>query len=354
MTETATAPDVSGSPTLARLMAMMPDYSAEFGGTYANHAPMALVALDRLGARGDRLAAFFRTYRDAKGLRPAPPRIGPLTRETWPEAVGERARESDLVAFFEGEVDALGTRGALHAYLPRLIPGVGASAFHALMRLAYALIDDNRTEVAIALGYWAATYLPMPPATGAPPVTEDPAEVLAMVSRIEALHDLPVRELLWQNIRESGQCPDFAPVIDWLAVGPDTPARMAGASIALFAATQEFCALHAVTGMHWVRIVLPYCPDGEPLLRAFWQGIAGLMRQMAFPSLPDARTCRAWRALPVPPWAEIEAAAARSDDEHDISLVFSAREEMAVYGDPLYQLAAARRVGLVPAYAEGV
>jgi len=354
MTETATSPRLSGSPTLKQLMAVMPDYSAEFAGTYANHAPMALVALDRLGARGDRLAQFFATYRDAKGLRPPPPPVGRLTRQTWPDAIGDRSRESDLIAFFEREVDALGMRGALHAYLPRLIPGVGASAFHALMRLAYALIEDNRAEVAVALGYWAATYLPMPPPTGASPVTDDPAEVLERVSGIEALHHLPVRELLWQNMRESGQCPDFAPVIDWLAVRPDTPARMAQASIALFAATEDFCALHAVTGMHWVRIVLPHCPDGEPLLRAFWQGIAALMRQMEFPSLPDPETCRAWRALPVPSWAEIEAAAVRSDDEHDISLVFSAREEMAVYGDPLYQLAAARRVGLVPAYADSV
>jgi len=42
------------------------------------------------------------------------------------------------------------------------------------------------------------------------------------------------------------------------------------------------------------------------------------------------------------------AAAVRSNDEHDLSLVFSANEEQKVYGDPLYQLVAARRVGLVP------
>ena len=62
--------------------------------------------------------------------------------------------------------------------MPRLAPGVAASAFHALMRLAYALLRDSADDVAIALGYWAATYFELRPATGAAPVTDDPAEVL--------------------------------------------------------------------------------------------------------------------------------------------------------------------------------
>ena len=352
MAETSAITPVSEPTTLAKLMARMPDYSVEFSGTYANHAPMALVALHRLGAGDERLADFFTAYRIAKGLRPAPPRIGAIRRDTWETAIGDRSRESDLVAFFLDEVATMGIAGACDRYLPRLIPGIGASAFHALMRLAYGLLEDNETEVGIALGYWAATYLAMPQATGAPPVTDDPGWILSRVSQIDALHALPVRELLWQNMAESGQVRDFAPVIDWLAVTPDTTARMAQASIALFTATQEFCALHAVTGMHWVRITQDVCPDDDGLLRSFWQGIAALMRQMEFPTLPDEATCEAWRTLPVPPWPEIEATARCSNDEHDISLVFSAREEMARYGDPLYQLAAARRLGLVPAYSD--
>ena len=57
-----------------------------------------------------------------------------------------------------------------------------------------------------------------------------------------------------------------------------------------------------------------------------------------------------WRQLPAPDWPEIRAAAALSYDEHDLSLTFSAEEEEKVYGDPLYKLSAARRLGLVPDY----
>jgi hypothetical protein len=337
--------------SLDSIMAEMPAWGSEFARTYANHAPMVLVALDRLGGSGRRLRDFFDHYRDFKALVPVGATVAPIDPSNWAVAVGQRQREADLRVFFAGEVSELGIEGALRAYLPRLAPGVGASALHALMRTAYGLIREDPVDVGIALAYWAATYLEMPPATGAATVTGDPAEVLARVAAIDAMHGLPMHELLWQNMRESGRTPEFRPVVDWLEITPETPARLAAASIALFAATQDFCALHAVTGMHWMRLVLPHCPAGELLLRHFWQCVAALMGEMRFPVLPDAETLEAWRRLPMPDWEVIKAAAAQSYDEHDISLVFSASEEMKVYGDPLYQLAAARRVGLVKAYA---
>ncbi len=342
---------LAATTTLDSIMAEMPARGSEFARTYANHAPMVLVALDRLGGSGARLRDFFEHYRDYKELFVFGPTMATLDTSNWTEAIGQRDREADLRVFFSKEVSALGIDGALRAYLPALAPYVGASALHALMRTAYGLIRRDPIDIGIALSYWAATGFEMPRSTGAPPVTDDPVEVLQRVAAVEALHGLPMHELLWQNMRENGQTAAFAPVIDWLEITPDTPKKLAAASIALFAATQDFCALHAVTGMHWMRLTLPYCETPDVLLRHFWQCVAALMGEMRFPVLPGAETLERWRQLPVPDWAEIKAAAASSYDEHDISLVFSASEEMKVYGDPLYQLAAARRVGLVKAYA---
>jgi hypothetical protein len=348
--------DMTPAPTIAptsldSIMAEMPAWGTEFAKTYANHAPMVLVALDRIGGSGQRLRDFFEHYRDYKQLFPAGPTIAPITRDTWQTAIGQRDREADLRVFFAAEVEALGIDDALRTYLPTLAPYVGTSALHALMRTAYGLIRRDPIEISISLAYWAALAFEMPRATGAAPITDNPVEVLVRVAGIEVMHHLPMHELLWQNMREAGQTPEFAPVVDWLAITPETPAKLASASIALFAATQDFCALHAVTGMHWLRLTLPYCPTPDVMLRHFWQCVAALMGEMRFPTLPDAATLDSWRHLPVPDWAEIKAAAALSYDEHDISLVFSASEEMKIYGDPLYQLAAARRVGLVKAYA---
>ena len=83
------------------------------------------------------------------------------------------------------------------------------------------------------------------------------------------------------------------------------------------------------------------------MLRYFWQAIAALYPKLGFPDLPSAETLEAWRRQPCPDWPEIAAAAVRSDDEHDLSLVFSAREEHRKFGDRLYQVVAARRIQLI-------
>jgi len=309
---------------------------------------MVLVAMHYMGGSDARLREFFENYRAAKQLFPFVGEVAALDRSNWEASIGQRDREADLRRFFKGEVSRLGIRAALLTYLPRLSPGIGASALHGLMRLAYALLRMDAGEVANALGYWAATYLDLPTSTGAAPITDDPGEVLARVAQISKLHELPLQELLWHNIRLAARQPEFAPVVDWLAITPDTPRRLASASLALFASTQNFCALHAVTGMHWLRIVMPFCSTPDVMMRHFWQCIAALMGEMQFPALPEEAQLEEWRHTPVPDWQEIFAAAVASYDEHDLSLTFTASQEQKVYGDPLYQLVAAQRVGLVP------
>ena len=49
----------------------------------------------------------------------------------------------------------------------------------------------------------------------------------------------------------------------------------------------------------------------------------------------------------LPDWPEIYREAITRDDEHDLSLSFSASEEFKRYGDPLYKYAAAKRLSLV-------
>ena len=339
--------------TASGLLASMPEYGSEFAKTYANHAPMVLTALDRIGGTPERMQDFFEHYRDAKKLLPFPECADTaLTTDTWPVAIGQRDSEPALRAFFAAEVDRLGIDGAVRAHIDRLAPGVGASAFHALMRLAYGLVRQDQTDVAVALGYWAATYLPMPAPQGAVPRTDDPLEMLDMVAKVGSLRDIPIGELLWWNMDGHARHPDFQPVVDWLKIDPDTLDRMAAASLAIFAATQHFAALHAVTGVHWLRIVTPYCERPDVMLRHFWQCISTLLPEMGYPRLPSPEDLARWREVPCPDWPEIWAVAARSYDEHDISIAYSSHEEMRVLGDPLYRVAAARRLGLISDYTK--
>ena len=103
---------------------------------------------------------------------------------------------------------------------------------------------------------------------------------------------------------------EFRPVVDWLAIGPGTLRRVASASLALYAGTMDFCALHALTGSHWLRVLWPVLPDPDLALRYFWQAIAALYPKIGFPDLPSAEVLQGWRERPCPEWPEIKAAAA--------------------------------------------
>jgi hypothetical protein len=216
------------------------------------------------------------------------------------------------------------------------------------MRLAYGVLRDDPAEVGAALGYWSATYLTLGAPIGAAPVTADPAQVLLRMRSIESFRQIDVElDLLWHFMRAMSKKPEFRPVIDWLSIGPDALSRVAKASLALYAATMDFCALHALTGSHWLRILSPVVPDAGLMLRYFWQAIAALYPKIGFPDLPPAEMLERWRTSPCPDWPEIRRAAVKCDDEHDLSLTFSAWEEWKFYGDPLYRYVAAKRLQLV-------
>ena len=338
----------SGESALGRLLEDSRSFSAEFPLFLANHQPMMLVALERVGASDRRLEEWFEIYRDVSKLVPQPPSVAKIGRADWRDHLGDRSRERDYREFFVGEVASLGIGPSVNAYLPVLTPGIAGSALHAFMRLSYGVMRNDPAEVGTALGYWSAAYLELCLASGAEPVTDDPAQVLIWMKSVESYrHVEPELDLLWHFMREMAKKPEFKSVVDQLRIGPDSLKRVAQASLALYAGTMDFCALHALTGSHWLRILWPVLPNPDLALRYFWQAIAALYPKIGFPDLPSGEQLSAWRRAPVPKWEEIKATAVACDDEHDISLTFSAFEEWKFYGDPLYQYVAARRVRLI-------
>jgi len=333
---------------LERCVAWSRRWSAEFPFFLANHLPMVLVALHRMGASDDRLESYCHNYNQAHHLAPVPARIGDVTQANWREFLGQREREGDYRVFFAGEVVRLGAGEAAIHYLPELLPGFAASALHAFMRMAYATLTDSDEETGVALAYWAATFLPLGAPQGRPASTEDPAQVLVYMYGPSAFRHVETeRDLLWHFMQAVAQKPEFAPVVDMLAIGPDTRNRIARLSLALYAATGDFAALHAVTGAHWLRLMAPRTADEATPIRYFWQAVASLVPKIGFPELPSAEQLDEWRRAPLPDWADIFREAVTHDDEHDLSLSFSASEEFKFYRDPLYQYAAAKRLNLI-------
>jgi hypothetical protein len=311
---------------------------------------MILIALDRLGASRQRLQAYFEVYRALHHLVPIDvPKEGCISSMSWQTYLGERAFEADMRAFFAAEVKRLGVESTLREYVPKLELGVAASALHALMRVAYGNFSEDGDEIGVGLAYWACTYLPLGDPEVSVPTTTEPLDILlnlrACLNRRPPKSEI---DLLWHFMRDLARMPEFCAVPGALQIRSNTLAKLRGASLILLASTMTFEALHAVTGCHWLRMLGPEISAAPRLLSAFWTAVAAVYPKIGMPLPLDADQINALRNIPgIPNWADIASVAVERDDEHDISLTFSAREEWQLTHDRLYQVVAAKRLGLV-------
>lgn len=302
---------------LQELLSRGTGFDAEYGPSLSNHRPMALTALYRLGADESRLRAFATTYE--RRLHPMPP------LETWPSGVAWAGRLGDPRAW--PAYRHLFAQWLLHEgpdmlpqVLPRLLQGVGAAAFHGLIRTAYALDAGHAGELADALAYWACRWLDLGTAGSARgAVTADPATALRALSasRIApAAHDLIVHRM-----QAAAAVRSFDAVVQALRIDPATTLpRLARLAARLHARSGNFTALHLVTSAHALRGVLARVePEDVPAaLAAYWRAyVAGVV---AAGAVLD-------RAPAPQPWDELVAAALASDDDHLVKLVDAAREE---------------------------
>lgn len=139
--------------------------SPEFRGWLSNHGPMAVDALLRLGAQND-VHDWIGGY--AGRLEPTPSPRWPISEREWREPLGDPSRVGDWLIFFSGELAEEPWQQVLQRWWPRLLPGAVAAATHGLIRtghavraLRVAVTPPRTTELAQALGYWAARWQPI-------------------------------------------------------------------------------------------------------------------------------------------------------------------------------------------------
>ena len=117
---------------------------------------MALLALERLGANSDLLECYFNRY-EAKLVKIVD-NDSTEEIENIKRYLGVSEQYQNYLRYFGTQINLLGYEAVLERTLPILISGVAASAFHGLIRLAYAIEASNIDEIAISLAFWAAEY----------------------------------------------------------------------------------------------------------------------------------------------------------------------------------------------------
>lgn len=318
---------------LHELLATGLRYAPEYRGGLSNHLPMALCALHALGAGEDRLREFFERYTLRLSLGPAPGR----PPADWQERLGRFEAYPDLLAGFEARLRDEGVDTTLRAVLPVLMEGVGAAAFHGLIRTAYGVAARHAGEIAAGLAYWACRHLPLDAPAASRPPQRDPAAWLSALAG--ELADVSIEGgLIFEQMRAVARQDAFARHAQALVIDDATLPALADLAAQRYAATRHFTVLHLVTSAHALRLLLPWLSQQEAAVRAYARAYAA--GAIASGIALDAP------ALPMPPleWPQIAEAACRSNDDHVIKLVHSCREEAAAYGEGARRHAAALAV----------
>jgi hypothetical protein len=311
-----------------------------------NHLPMALVAKEGLGADADELIRFAKAYAtkitalDEPSVR--------LDDVTWKSAMGVREAAADLRDYFVRSVAEVGVDESLRSHLPDLIPGIGGGAFHGVIRLAYAIEVSSPSRIAAGLAYLAEVGSPLRPLMPGDATTRDPSKVLVDLSRSPNLPEATKLKDIDEEMRFVAQSDLFDAAISSLEVSDDTFQRLARTALHLYASSDDFTALHGVTGMEAISAIRPWVDDDELLGRFAFQALAAAYLSIGAPPLWSRDRLDEFAGSNERDPTEVNSIAALSDDEHVSKLVYTARRGWEKTSDPLYPAVAARKAAASP------
>ena len=336
---------------LKNLLAKARNYHPSYQGGLSNHCSMTLIALERMGATPERIKSYALAY--LKRMEPAPAPGEAIDSQNWQQRLGDESAYGDYLGFFRREVGRLNARATLRSYLPALAPGLGAAAFHPLIRTAYGVIDDDAEEIAVGLAYWASRYLALPERADMPSElpfasSDDPLEILKKTRTWPGLEFEPDADaLIDREMLKAADTTLFPLIAAALEVDDLTLDRLRQAAALMFLGADDFNSLHAVTGMHAARILSDFAVDRRGFAREVWRALLSLYLSLDRPDVPSPAAAAELTTETLPDWNAILPAAVASEDEHVIKLVFSCLAESRNGGGRLYRYLAARKVGLL-------
>jgi hypothetical protein len=300
------------------------DISSNYGAAnfpLSDHLPMAVVALAAMGAKPARIESWAANYAAVHELR----------------AADDEEREGRN--FWYQRISAQGRDAVLAGALPGLIEGIGAAAFHAAIRAAYAVEQNDDRELANALESWQREFLDLP----APPNTRPVSVAEALTKLAQSTVRVEPRGLIATRMLAVAKDPAFLAIAQAVPRSSDIKA-LAVAAAAAFAESGDFTALHVMTGTHAMRILNRFFPDPETAMPAFWRAYAAAsLVAGTTPSLaPDLLATL--RAEAPTGWYELLVEASAHDEEHVIKATYTAWRLDEALREPLFRTAARRYI----------
>ena len=313
----------------------------------ANHAPMVLIALYRMGADLDQLRQY---YAHVETGRPASETDSLQGRQidhgTWTKHLGTLGAWSSYRQFFQAEIDKHGVQEVLATYVSPLMRGVAGHAFHPLLRVGYGIDLNDKDEIAFGLAVWASVYLPAPEIPKSK-VRVKPAHMLNEMVNSELLRSVkPGSQSIARRIGQFYAHDEFRRLLQPIDLDSDRPLDAIARAIAdAFSTHHHFTMLHGVTSCHAMRMVPPYCENQEEALSMYWFSVcAAYLSVVNVPGsphqpLPD-------REAGETDWPRIHRDAIATGNEHTIKLAYTCFKESAEYRHANYAGFALREIGI--------
>lgn len=350
-----TTSDVTG--VLDEAYQRLHETGPEFEGWLSNHGPMAAEAMVRHGHAAD-VSGWLDGY--LPRLEEFPRGSGPVG-DDWAAALGDPRRIADWTVFFVQQTAEQPWRVVLNTWWTRLLPGAASSATHGIIRVGHAvraLLADGDdpvhvTELAHALGYWAARWQPFPGSeargqagdtTGRRVPDLAPAAALDAVPRI-ASQSGGYRDRLTQlaGLRWPAALTvrDPARAGDWLAELADAAVLRYGG----YAHGNATMLVHSATAPTAILRALPALDQDLwlPSAAAAWEAAAALTAIYATAS-PAAVPAAAAAATA----DDVFARAVEHGDEHVIKFADAALDTFARTGEVAALDSAVRAIELIP------
>lgn len=342
--------------TLFVLLKANQKYDVQYKRGLSNHLSMALIALFFLDATESDLERYCHYY--LPKLEPVAETMVTIEKQDWREYLGQHKFYKAFYHFFKNESLRLNIKELLQTYLPHLAPGMGADAFHALIRLAYAvelyqtrllkkdgvnreLLGVAKNEVIISLAYWADSYLPLPAIDGNVDAEQMVQQLVATKYPINLSH----LRLIYTRMEQVSSSKEYRQLAKNLKVTEATYPLLTEVVLAAYLKTPNFTLLHAVTSLQALSIVLPFAGNKDNVLNAYWRALVSAYLTVA--DLDENNSS----SIEELSWNEIKKRACSSNDEHVIKLVYSSWCKFQETNDSRYTLISSRAVQDVVAQA---
>lgn len=304
-----------------------------------NHAPMTMIAMNKIGASDSEIKDYFSTIKKVWGTTSFDlTKSHKIEEKNWCENLNHFDFYPRYIDFFNQKIRAMGVDKTLKFSLPILLKAPASAAFHPLIRLAYGIELNNPGEIAHALSYWCSTYLPSPLAEGE-----------NILSPVESIDNLNIkfksfRNELSGNVRQRIQyfldSKDFNSCLTKISVDSSDPFDILSDVISQsFFERQHFTSLHGVTSLHALRIVYEKTKFDIDYFQNYW--IALCAAYLSVRTIDESKFQKQNFDEGLS-WEQINKKAIKSKNEHVIKLSYTCKCEEEYHKKEIYKKLASR------------